>query len=290
MAAEIGRDAVWSETDASNNSGTMPSWDGAADPNTIDDAGRAMMGAIKREWSWRNYTETATGTADAKVLTYAVAPVAFYNGQRFAFIANTTNTGSVTLNVNSLGAKTIKKIVNGSKVNLAAGEMVSGMYVEVAYHSGDDNFVWVGKDTRNLVVKPALQNTSADVTMSDDDDLRFSTEASGDYRWEMTFWVDTNATADFRFDLDLTGGAPTTFRYGGTVVNNANNTVEGVYGTAIQTAHQIVSASATEYMIVLEGVIYGATAGSFRLRWRQNTSDAGTTGVRKGSALEWEKL
>jgi hypothetical protein len=88
---------------------------------------------------------TATGTADAKVLAYSVAPAAYYNGQRFAFIANTTNTGSATLNVNSLGAKTIKKDVSGTLTNLSASDMVSGMFVEVAYNTSNDCFVWVNR-------------------------------------------------------------------------------------------------------------------------------------------------
>lgn len=137
--------ATFSQTDASNNSGTMPSWSGSAAPSTLDDAGRALQGAATREWNWRSYTLTATGTADAKVLSYSVAPAAYYNGQRFAFIANTTNTTSATLNVNSLGAKTIKKDVSGTLTNLAASDMVSGMFVEVAYNTAGDCFVWVNR-------------------------------------------------------------------------------------------------------------------------------------------------
>lgn len=142
---EIGNTSVFSQTDGSNNSGTMPSWSGSAAPSTLDDAGRAFQGAVTREWNWRNYTLTAAGTADAKTLTFSVAPAAYYNGQRFAFIANTTNTGSATLNVNSLGAKTIKKDVSGTLTNLSASDMVSGMFVEVAYNTANDCFVWVNR-------------------------------------------------------------------------------------------------------------------------------------------------
>jgi hypothetical protein len=123
----------------------MPSWSGSAAPSTLDDAGRALQGAVTREWNWRSYTLTATGTADAKVLSYSVAPAAYYNGQRFAFIANTTNTGSATLNVNSLGSKVIKKDVSGTLTNLSASEMVSGMFIEVAYNTANDCFIWVNR-------------------------------------------------------------------------------------------------------------------------------------------------
>ncbi len=69
-------------------------------------------------------TNTITGTASP-------APTAYVAGQRFAFIVAVTNTGSVTLNVNSLGAKTIMKS-NGS-TNLIANDFIAGQLVEVRY-------------------------------------------------------------------------------------------------------------------------------------------------------------
>jgi hypothetical protein len=138
--------ATFSQTDASNATGTMPSWSGAAAPSTLDDAGRALQGAVTREWNWRSYTLTAGGTADAKTLTYSVAPAAYYNGQRFAFINGTVNTTTVTLNVNSLGAKNVRKMVNGTATALAARDMPAGAYVEVAYNTSGDYFVWLNRD------------------------------------------------------------------------------------------------------------------------------------------------
>ena len=143
---DLGNNSVFSMVDANNNSGTMPSWSGTAAPSTIDDAGRAFQGAVTREWNWRNYTLTAGGTADVKTLTYTVAPAAYYNGQIFSFIANTTNTTTVTINVNALGAKTIKKMVAGVATDLAAGDMVSGARVEIAYNTTGGYFVWTNYD------------------------------------------------------------------------------------------------------------------------------------------------
>jgi hypothetical protein len=142
---DLGNTSVFSQTDSSNNTGTAPSWSGSAAPSTLDDAGRALQGAVFREWNWRNFTVTAGGTADAKTLTYSVAPAAYYNGQRFAFIANTTNTGGATLNVNSIGAKNLRKLVGGTLTALASGDMVAGTYVEVAYNTANDVFVWVNR-------------------------------------------------------------------------------------------------------------------------------------------------
>lgn len=142
---DLGNTSVFSQTDGSNNTGTQPSWSGSAAPSTIDDAGRALQGAVFREWNWRNFTVSTTGSANAYVVTYSVAPAALYNGQRFGFITNFANTGSATLNINSLGAKTIKKVVAGVKTALASGDMASGAFVEVAYNTSDDSFLWVNR-------------------------------------------------------------------------------------------------------------------------------------------------
>ena len=140
---ELGNTSVFSQTDGSNDSGTMPSWSGTAAPSTLDNAGRALQGAVTREWNWRSYTLTAGGTANAKTLTYSVAPAAYYNGQIFCFIANAVNSSTATLNVNSVGAKSIKYVnSSGTLTALSGGEMVAGARVEVAYVTADDCFVW----------------------------------------------------------------------------------------------------------------------------------------------------
>jgi hypothetical protein len=139
---DLGNTSVFSQTDASNNTGTAPSWNGSAAPSTLDDAGRALQGAIFREWNWRNFTQTATGTANAKALTYTVSPAAYYNGQEFAFINNLVNTSAVTLAVNSLGSKSLKKDVAGVLTALSSGDMGTSQFVKCSYNSTNDCFVW----------------------------------------------------------------------------------------------------------------------------------------------------
>jgi hypothetical protein len=173
---DLGNGSVFSQTDGSNNSGTAPSWSGSAAPSTLDDSGRALQGAVTREWNWRNFTLTATGTDNAKVLTYSVAPAAYYNGQRFAFIANTTNTGSATLNVNSLGAKTIKSMVTGTLTAIASGDMVAGTFVEVSYNSADDSFVWVNQ--RSVVLPTASATVQGIVELATDAETQTGTDTA----------------------------------------------------------------------------------------------------------------
>jgi hypothetical protein len=71
----------------------------------------------------------ASGT-DTLTVTLAPAPAAYTTYQIVVFETPNANIGSVTLNVNSLGAKTLKK--NGGADNLVANDLIAGgVYVAI---------------------------------------------------------------------------------------------------------------------------------------------------------------
>lgn len=70
------------------------------------------------------------GANDTYTITVTPAPTAYVTGQVYVFKANTVNTGAATLNVNSLGAKTIVKNYN---VTLTDGDIKANQIVEVVY-------------------------------------------------------------------------------------------------------------------------------------------------------------
>lgn len=72
-----------------------------------------------------------TGTANAYVITPSPAITAYAVGQIFSFKATNANTTSSTLNVNGLGARTIKKVAGAT--DLVAGDIAAGMIVLVEY-------------------------------------------------------------------------------------------------------------------------------------------------------------
>lgn len=76
-----------------------------------------------------DYAADAVGS-DSYAITLTPAPTAYVTGQRFTFKAGTANTGAATLNVNSLGAKTIKKQYN---LDLNTGDILANQIVEVVY-------------------------------------------------------------------------------------------------------------------------------------------------------------
>lgn len=87
----------------------------------------------------QEYTYGAASGTDTITVSMAKAPGAYIAGQRFTFKAAATNTGSATLNVNSLGAKTIKKkdVAGGTIAALSAGDIISGGIYTVFYDGTD---------------------------------------------------------------------------------------------------------------------------------------------------------
>lgn len=123
--------STWSESDAANNSSSPNGWtSGSMTPSQVEPTARAMMGAIKRFYNHINATLTSGGSANAQVLTYAVAPASPYaGGDAYTFKAGFSNTGATTLNINGLGAVAIKI----GTAALKGGEIVAGRVIQVYY-------------------------------------------------------------------------------------------------------------------------------------------------------------
>lgn len=81
------------------------------------------------------YAADAGGT-DSYAITLSPVPTSYTTGMVVYFKANTANTGAATLNVNSLGAKTIVKGVN---TTLDDSDILAGQYCTVIYDG--TNFV-----------------------------------------------------------------------------------------------------------------------------------------------------
>lgn len=107
--------------------------DGATDlPSAYDDYIRAVSAFIRQLRDGKEFPPLLSGVAGTDTITASApaAVTAYAAGQRFSFVASATNTGAVTLNINSLGAKDVTK--RGTTA-LAAGDITSGQVVLVEY-------------------------------------------------------------------------------------------------------------------------------------------------------------
>lgn len=88
------------------------------------------------------YAGTSSGT-DTITATLSPAITAYVAGQRYHFKAGGTNTGAATINLNSVGAKDIKKGPDGATA-LAAGDITTGGMYTVEYDGTNMQLVNAG--------------------------------------------------------------------------------------------------------------------------------------------------
>jgi hypothetical protein len=106
----------------------------------INNAGRAMEGYLARWFRDTNASIASSGSSNAYVVTSSRTITSLTDGLTMAFRANHANTGAATLNLNTLGAKAIKRF-NGNA--LASGDIVSGQPVQVFYSLSLDEWFMV---------------------------------------------------------------------------------------------------------------------------------------------------
>jgi len=95
-----------------------------------------------------NYAADA-GSTDAYAITLSPALTAYTTGACYSFKANTANTGAGSININGLGAKTIKKAAGGVSTDLADNHIRAGQVVNICY------------DGTNMQMQSATGNVSS---------------------------------------------------------------------------------------------------------------------------------
>jgi hypothetical protein len=73
------------------------------------------------------------GANDTYTATLSPAITAYVTGAHYRFKANTANTGAATINLNSLGAKTIVKAAGGITTALSDNDIRAGQWVDLVY-------------------------------------------------------------------------------------------------------------------------------------------------------------
>ncbi|MFW7357461.1 MAG: hypothetical protein ACODTL_16075 [Brucella sp.] len=123
-------DSSWNPNDEANTGVAPDGVQGGYAPSTVAPIIRTIRGATKRFYEQINPIYTSTGSANAYVLTYPIAPAKYSKGILYAFWANHTNTGAATLNINGLGAKAI---TSSDKNALVASQILADTVVTVVY-------------------------------------------------------------------------------------------------------------------------------------------------------------
>ena len=137
---------TWNETDASNNTPAPQGWPEGMAPSGVNDSGRSMMGATKRFWDRINGSQTAASSDGlAYTLGYGVNDSSLYQGAVYTFRSGAHNVGAVTLDVgDGSGPHPVVKNSDTITLPLAASELISGGYYQVAWDSLSAHFVLMG--------------------------------------------------------------------------------------------------------------------------------------------------
>ena len=102
-----------SVTDASNTG----RWPENMPFGDVNNAGRADEGLLARWYKDTDSSITASGSSNAFTITCNSTIAAYFNNLVMAFTANHSITGATTLNMNGIGAKTVKRF-NGDNAGV----------------------------------------------------------------------------------------------------------------------------------------------------------------------------
>lgn len=143
-----------------------------------------------------------------------------------------------------------------------------------------------------VVTKQTDEARSSTATLADDAELKFAMEANTKYLVRGRIFFDTAATPDLKFGFNGPT-SPTRVRV------ETRSVVPGAtaYGTiAVASVYEtsgiaVAGSGTTGGFIAFEAIIEnGSTAGDFVFTWAQNTSNASSTTVLRGSYLEHRKV
>ena len=109
----------------------------------MNNALRAAM-ADSKKWQLDWSGVVTAGAGNAYTITSNQGISAYADGLRFSFRADRNNTGAATLNVDSRGAKALRKVTGGALAALAADDLVAEAVYDVVYDLSSDVFVIVG--------------------------------------------------------------------------------------------------------------------------------------------------
>lgn len=135
---------TWSQTALSNQTAdTSINWREGQAASTFNDSARAMMAAIAK---WRDDSsgnlETG-GTASAFTIASNQGFASLADGITVTARMHARNNASATLNVNSLGAKSIANVYGGG---IAGGALPLGSIQTFTYDATDDKWIVHGRD------------------------------------------------------------------------------------------------------------------------------------------------
>lgn len=135
-----------------------------------------------------------------------------------------------------------------------------------------------------LIRKTADESINTSTTFQNDNELTAAVEANSTYWCHLHLQTSSAVTPDFKYQFSKPAGA-TTPAWNAVYFTTAAALTASISGDALSTG-----GFGADLPIEAWGYLITTNAGQFTLQWAQNTSDAGSTIVRAGSALILMKI
>lgn len=117
----------WSTTAAANgNSDPDVNFAEGQAPSTLNNSNRQVMARVAEYLADNGGALAAGGTANVITVTANSAFTAYADGLTLALRITTNNSAATTLNVNGIGAKSVRKMVGSGEVALSGAELQAG--------------------------------------------------------------------------------------------------------------------------------------------------------------------
>lgn len=130
---------LWSKTAADNNDADGGiNWSEGQTPGSVNNSGRGMMAAGAKLRDDQGGQLTLGGSANTYTLTTNQGLAALADGVRVHAVTNAVSTGAATLNVDSLGAKKIRKLGNAGDEALVGFELLKNGHYIFQYDASAD--------------------------------------------------------------------------------------------------------------------------------------------------------
>lgn len=124
----------WSTTAATNSTADSSiNWAEGQAPSTVNDSARSMMATLAKHLSDTEGALVTTGGTTAYLLTSSTVYTALASGLTLCIKFNAANTGASTLNVDGLGAKSIRKFTSGAEGAVAANDLLANNHYYLVY-------------------------------------------------------------------------------------------------------------------------------------------------------------
>jgi hypothetical protein len=233
-------------------------------------AGNKFMTQTGAQKAAENYV-ASTGSANAYVVTLSPVPTSYAAGMVVRFKANFANTGAATVNVNGLGAISIKKLDGATA--LVSGDIASGQLV-VLVHDGTNFQMASPSGIAPVSLVPAWVDEGTKSWAASSTDQTLTLVNSGKDVYMVVFELD-GATSGFNVQINSETGTNYSFIQLGNAgsILTQNTTSWQVFDANAGTLHRVIG------VLYISGVAgNGGSANSYTISGNVAASQRATAG------------